>query len=100
MNGVAFTFGKLGQLMLVDTINTAIAAHPEIAASVLQDLEDSVIEQAIANSVVSEVAVLKPSQTAVIGSNPKNTVSIFIQGTNAAAREAVRFPPALKLAAV
>src|SRR5262249_25149070 len=61
---------KIDQFLFAYTIDAAIAAHPEPAIIVFQDLEDAVIIQPIIFCVARKAPILKPPQAAVIRPDP------------------------------
>src|ERR1700733_3067573 len=77
-NRGALSRRKLIQLAFAHAIDTAIATNPEIGASIFQGLKDAVTEQAIFDGVARELAILEAGKTAVVGPNPENSITIFV----------------------
>src|SRR5215831_1813678 len=91
--------GELVQLTPADAIDPAIAADPEVAVIVFENLEHAVIEEPVFGRVPGEDAVLDPRQPAVVASDPQHAIGVLIDGAHVLARQARCFAVARKPAA-
>jgi len=76
---------------LKEKIDALVAAHPEIAAPVFQNLKHAVVEQAIFHGVAGEAAILEARQAAVIRADPENSLGVFVKRPEVIARQSVLF---------
>ena len=60
MDTVAVAGGDLLELTLLDPEDASVAAHPEVAVRVLQNLEDTVVEKAFGGGEGGIVEILTP----------------------------------------
>src|SRR5262245_51238592 len=88
-----FSLGEFVQFTFVDAVDAPVAAHPQIAAPVLQDLKDAVVEQPVPDRVAGEFAVLEPAQAAVVSSDPERAVAVFVKRAHAITRQSLRLSP-------
>src|SRR5258705_7326816 len=75
-DGLELAVCKIVQLLFAHAVDAAVAAQPEPAVIVLEDLKDAVVEQPVFGGVACEPPVLEPSQPAVIGADPQRAVAV------------------------
>ncbi|MCG3159368.1 MAG: hypothetical protein JMDDDDMK_00354 [Acidobacteria bacterium] len=91
--------GEIVELPAAHAIDAQVATHPEIATRVFQDLEHSIVEQAVVNRDVGDPAVFDPAQTAVIRANPNGARLVFVKRPDTIALQTFTLRPGSELAA-
>src|SRR5688572_9415925 len=74
-----FSRRKVIKLLFANTIDAAVAAHPEIAAPVFEDTEDPVVEESLGHRVTRKLAVAQPGQSAVVRADPERAFAVLIK---------------------
>src|SRR5262249_30682638 len=90
---LATALREVDQLLPVHARDAAIAAHPEPAAVVRENLEDAIVEQAVFRGVAREASILEAAQAAVVGANPQRAVRIQPQCPDRRAGKTVLLRP-------
>ena len=88
-----FPLGKIVQFLFAHAIDAAIAAHPDPAEVVFQDLKHAVVKEPVLRRVAREPAILEAPQPAVIRANPQRAIAVLSERPHRIARQAVRFGP-------
>src|SRR5262249_47286927 len=89
MNRRDAAFGEIVELLAADAIDALVAAHPEVAGIVREDLKDPVAEQTIAHIVVCAASIFETVQAAVIGADPERPVVVLVKRADTVARQAI-----------
>src|SRR4029078_3074362 len=76
-NCADFSLGKTVQFLFAHAINAAIAAHPEPAVVVFQNLKHAVVEEPLFSCVAREPAIPEPSEPAFIRANPHCAIAVL-----------------------
>src|SRR5262249_33657263 len=88
-HGSAFAARERLELGARDAVNAAAAAHPQVAAPVLEDSVLDVVEEALAARVTREFPVLESVQPAAVRSDPEAAGRVFIEREHRVVRQAV-----------
>src|SRR4051794_1890488 len=75
-----------------------VGTHPKIAARVLEDSEDAVIEHAFPGCVTGKPALLYPAQPPNSPSNPQYPVAILVENGHSVAWQPIPFGPTCETA--
>ncbi len=87
MNGGHPAFGNRFQLFPFDDKDSFVAAHPEVAFCILQDLKDVSSNKTLGRSQCCKLSVVEAIQTAAPGSEPQDAVVVFVDGDDTFVRK-------------
>ncbi len=78
---------KLLQLVFLYPEDPFIAAHPEVPMVILENLENTVIEQPFGRRIPDELPILEPVQSSSVRPDPENPVPVRVDGTDVVVRK-------------
>src|SRR5215471_3168066 len=77
------------ELLFGCSIDSSIAAHPQISPGIFKNLEYALVEQPVSGCVLSKPAPFQSSKPAIVSPDPERSISIEVQGPDAVARQSI-----------
>ena len=90
---MTFAVRKIVQFLFAHAVDAAIAAHPEPAVIVFENLEDAVVIQPVFCGVACKASILESRQPAVICTDPQSPVVVLFERPHRGAGQSVFLRP-------